>query len=123
MITKDEAINAAETLKEWCGGKPCNNCPFGIKEDEGEYGCYFALGGFPARWKIPKPCRWTDTDVELAKALKKAGADKVLLLHICEYVIWESSNQRGCVPKGSFEALSPGESVTLDTIIQEAKED
>ena len=45
MITKDEAIKAAETLKEWCGGKPCNNCPFGIKEDEGEYGCYFALGG------------------------------------------------------------------------------
>lgn len=123
MITKDEAIKAAETLKEWCGGKLCNNCPFGIKEDEGEYRCYFALGGFPARWKIPKACRWTKTDLELAKVLKKAGSIKVFRARTEDRVLWESNNQLGFLPGGSFNALSPGESVDLDTIIQEAKED
>lgn len=121
MVTKDEAIKAAEMLKEWCEGHLCKACPFGERMDVGEYKCYFASGCVPFGWNIPKPCRWTDTDVELAKALKKAGADKVLRIRISEYVVWESSDQRGCVPKGSFEALSSGESVDLDTIIQEAK--
>ena len=121
MVTKDEAIKAAGTLKEWCDGLACRCCPF--TDSKNSMGCIFRNDSIPTDWKLPKTCRWTDTDVELAKALKKAGADKVLLLHICECVIWESSNQRGCVPKGSFEALRPGESVTLDTIIQEAKED
>lgn len=93
MITKDEAIKAAETLKEWCGGKPCNNCPFGIKEDEGEYRCYFALGGFPARWKIPKACRWTKTDLELAKALKAVGAQVIVLTNTG--VEWRSKSPAG----------------------------
>lgn len=122
MITKDEAIKAAETMKEWCEGKLCNNCPFGIKEDEGEYRCYFALGGFPARWKIPKACRWTKTDLELAKALKKAGADKVFRTRTGEFVLWQSVEQRGYLPVGAFDALSKDEVVALDTIIQEAKE-
>lgn len=116
MVTRDEAIKAAETLKEWCEGRSCNKCVFET------YECALMMGRNPSNWDIPKPCRWTDTDVELAKALKKAGADKVLRIRISEYVVWESSDQRGCVPKGSFEALSSGESVDLDTIIQEAKE-
>ena len=116
MVTKDEAIKAAETLKEYCAeqGDDHKGCAFWRNEWCNLWMCT------PCDWCIPKASRWTDTDVELAKALKKAGADKVL--HICECVVWESSNQRGCVPKGSFEALSPGESVDLGTIIQEAKE-
>lgn len=116
MVTRDEAIKAAETLKKWCEGRSCNKCVFET------YECAFRMGRTPSNWDIPKPCRWTDTDVELAKALKKAGADKVLRIRISGYVVWESSDQRGCVPKGSFEALSSDESVDFDTIIQEAKE-
>lgn len=123
MVTKDEAINAAETLKEWCIKNNCERCPFCKAGNAKNPGCIFALGNIPGVLKLPKLCRWTDTDVELAKALKKAGADKVLRTCISEYVVWESSDQRGCVPKGSFDALSPGESVAIDTIIQEAKED
>lgn len=123
MITKDEAIKAAETLKEWCGGKLCNNCPFGIKEDEGEYRCYFALGGFPARWKIPKACRWTKTDLELAKALKKVGCTEVCRPKYNPIALWRARDCQGDLPILAFQYLDPGESVAIDTIIQEAKED
>lgn len=127
MITKDEAIKAAETLKEWCGGKLCNNCPFGIKEDEGEYRCYFALGGFPARWKIPKACRWTKTDLELAKALKAVGAQVIVLTNTG--VEWRSKSPAGTIRYGgkvppfvfTCVTFADGE-IPLDTIIQEEKE-
>lgn len=123
MITENEAIKAAEMLKEWCGGKLCNNCPFGIKEDEGEYRCYFALGGFPAMWKIPKACRWTDTDVELAKALKKVECIEVHRPKYNPIALWRTGDYQGELPISAFQYLDPGESVALDTIIQEAKED
>ena len=116
MVTKDEAIKAAEMLKEWCAGqKKCTTCAFCDK-----VAC--SIMGFPEHWDIEKPCRWTDIDVELAKVLKKAGSIKVLKARTEDRVLWESNNQRGFFPGGSFNALSPGESVDLDTIIQEAKE-
>lgn len=122
MITKDEAIKAAETLKEWCEGHLCKACPFGKRMDVGEYRCYFASGFIPLGWAIQKPCRWTKTDLEMAKALKKAGADKVFRTRTGEFVLWQSVEQRGYLPVGAFDALSKDEVVALDTIIQEAKE-
>lgn len=121
MVTKNEAIKAAEMLKEWCDGLPCKCCPF--TRNGSSMGCIFRASEVPINWKIPKPCRWTDIDVELAKVLKKAGSIKVFRARTEDRVLWESNNQLGFLPGGSFNALSAGESVDLDTIIQEAKED
>lgn len=123
MVTKNEAIKAAETLKEWCEGHLCKACPFGKRMDVGEYKCYFASECVPLRWNIPKPCRWTDTDVELAKALKKVGCIEVHRPKYNPIVLWRTGDYQGDLPILAFQYLDPGESVALDTIIQEAKED
>lgn len=127
MITKDEAITAAGTLKEWCEGRLCKACPFGQRMNIGEYKCYFASGFVPLRWDIQKPCRWTDTDVELAKALKAAGAQVIVLTNTGAE--WLSKSPAGTiryggkVPPFAFTCVTfaDGE-IPLDTIIQEAKE-
>lgn len=127
MVTKDEAIKAAEMLKEWREGHLCKACPFGKRMDVGEYRCYFASGCVPFGWNIPKPCRWTDTDVELAKALKAAGAQVIVLTNTG--VEWRSKSPAGTiryggkVPPFAFTCVTfaDGE-IPLDTIIQEAKE-
>lgn len=118
MVTKDEAIKAAETLQKYCA-----------EQGEDHEGCAFWRNGWcnlwmctPRDWRIPRTSRWTDTDVKLAKALKKAGADKVFRTRTGEFVLWQSVEQRGYLPVGAFDALSKDEVVALDTIIQEAKE-
>ena len=121
MVTKDEAIKAAEMLKEWCDGLPCKCCPF--TRNGSSMGCIFRASEVPINWKIPKPCRWTDTDVELAKALKKAGCIEVHRPKYNPIVLWRTGDYQGDLPIMAFQYLDPGESVTLDTIIQEAKED
>ncbi len=121
MVTRDEAIKAAETLKEWCEGRSCNKCVFET------YDCAFRMGRTPSNWDIPKPCRWTDTDVELAKALKAAGAQVIVLTNTG--VEWRSKSPAGTiryggkVPPFAFTCVTfaDGE-IPLDTIIQEAKE-
>ena len=80
-------------------------------------------GGFPARWKIPKACRWTKTDLELAKALKKVGCIEVYRSKYNSIALWRTGDYQGYLPIMAFQCLDPGESVAIDTIIQEAKED
>lgn len=121
MVTKDEAIKAAEMLKEWCEGQEkCTTCAFCDKD-----AC--RIRGFPERWDIKRSCRWTDTDVELAKALKAAGAQVIVLTNTG--VEWRSKSPAGTiryggeVPPFAFTCVTfaDGE-IPLDTIIQEAKE-
>lgn len=121
MITKDEAIKAAEMLQEWCEGQEkCTTCAFCDKD-----AC--RIRGFPERWDIKRLCRWTDTDVELAKALKAAGAQVIVLTNTG--VEWRSKSPAGTiryggkVPPFAFTCVTfaDGE-IPLDTIIQEAKE-
>ena len=123
MVTKDEAIKAAETLKEWCIKNNCESCPFFIAGNVKNPECIFALGGVPGVLKIPKLCRWTDTDVELAKALKKVGCIEVHRPKYNPIALWRTGDYQGELPISAFQYLDPGESVALDTIIQEAKED
>lgn len=125
MVTKDEAIKAAETLKEWCNSLPCKLCPF--TKNGNSMGCIFRTPDIPIDWKFQKPCRWTDTDVELAKALKAAGAQVIVLTNTG--VEWRSKSPAGTircggkVPPFAFTCVTfaDGE-IPLDTIIQEAKE-
>ena len=121
MATKDEAIKAVETLKEWCDGLACRYCPF--TNSKNSIGCIFRNDSIPTDWKLPKTCRWTDTDVELAKALKKVGCIEVHRPKYNPIVLWRTGDYQGDLPIMAFQYLDPGESVAIDTIIQEAKED
>lgn len=116
MITKDEAIKAAEMLQEWCEGQEkCTTCAFCDKD-----AC--RIRGFPERWDIKRLCRWTDTDVELAKALKKVGCIEVHRPKYNPIALWRTGDYQGDLPILAFQYLDPGESIAIDTIIQEAKE-
>ena len=112
MVTKDEVIKAAKTLKEWCGQISCDQCPY----ESGS--CCSLRGRDPALWDIPKPCRWSDADVQMAKAMKMYGYASVERLATGELV---SRSSDRCPPKSELAGLNPGESVSFDDIIQEAE--
>lgn len=116
MVTKDEAIKAAETLKEWCKRRYCGNCEF-YSEDGN---CIFRE--HPASlWHIPKPRRWSDADVQMAKAMKMYGYESVERLATGELVSRSSDIRNDFPPKSEFADLEHGESVSFDDIIREAE--
>lgn len=113
MITDNDAIKAAETLKEWCKGRMCRDCKFLIRNFND---CTFRQNGTPEDWHIPKPRRWTNDDIQLAKALKNFGVNEITsgTLHR-----WNTVNSCGFVPPGAFADLKPGETVPIEAIISE----
>lgn len=119
MITENEAFKAAEMLKEWCGGLQCKCCPF--TRNGSSMGCIFRAS-VPTNWKIPKPCRWTDDDIQLAKILKKLGVYKISYSNIGG-PWWNTDDTGGTVPIGAFADLKPGETVPIDAIINEEPEE
>lgn len=117
MVTKDEAIKAAKTLKEWCNNqRRCCECSFGGEE---YCGLEFTM---PSEWIIPKPSRWSDADVQMAKAMKMYGYKSAERWKDGKLMV-RSSDISGCFfpPKFIFVGLNIGESVSLDDIIQEAE--
>lgn len=116
MVTKDEVIKAAETLKEWCEQTPCDQCP----HDNGS--CCSLRGRDPALWDLPKPSRWSDADVQMAKAMKMYGYKSAERWKDGKLMV-RSSDISGCFfpLKFIFVGLNIGESVSFDDIIQEAE--
>ena len=116
MVTKDEAIKAAETLKEWCEQTPCDQCPY-------KSGSWCALRvRYPNEWKIPKPRRWSDADVQMAKAMKMYGYKSAERREEGALVVRSSKISWCFFPhKFIFVGLKSGESVSLDGIIREAE--
>ena len=116
MVTKDEAIKAAETLKEWCEQTPCSQCPY----ESGS--CCSLRVRYPSLWDLPKPRRWSDADVQMAKALKMYGYKSAERWENGNLVVKSSDISFCFFPKKSiFVDLNPGESVSFDDIIQEAE--
>lgn len=113
-MTENEAIKAAETLKNWCSGKSCDRCVFYRNK------CTVARD-IPSLWNTQKRCRWTETDLELAKALKKVGCTEVYRPKYNPIASWRNGDYQGELPILAFQYLDPGESVILDAIIQEAE--
>lgn len=117
MITENEAIKAAEMLKEWCDGLACTRCPFtrnGIAT-----GCIFRHHDLPNQWKIPNPRRWTDDDIQLAKILKKLGVFQISYSSTGRPWWHTDCGNNDTLPCGAFADLKPGETVPIDTIIKE----
>ena len=115
MIAEDEAIKAAETLKEWCKGRMCRDCKFFIRNLND---CTFHQNGNPEDWHIPKPRRWTNGDIQLAKILKRLGVRRISYSSAGR-PWWHTDCDNNTLPCGAFADLKPGETVPIDTIIKE----
>lgn len=119
MSKNEELIRAAEMLKEHCASvvgfcdkKRCclhNGISCSLRDDS------------PDRWGIPKLRRWTPEDVALAKALKAAGVVSIYRPTSTPYPRWQSEDDSGWLPKGSFASLKDGDTITLDRIIEEGE--
>lgn len=121
-------IEAAMLIQEHCdktGEKePCIFSEYGMCE--GPYKCKIGFGEyFPSSWNIPKPSRWTDADVALAKALMAFCATKITRLLYENSVVYDSKSGvflcNNCVPYDAFEALNPDETVYLKDIVAEGE--
>lgn len=117
MINEQDAIKAAETLKEWCKGRMCRDCKFRIRNFND---CTFRKNGTPKDWHIPNPHRWTDDDVQLAKVLKNLGVYSITYSSN-KKPWWQTSWAGGNVPEGAFADLKPGETVPIDEIIGDSE--
>lgn len=119
MATKEEAIKALETLKEWCKGNHCSDCVF----NDATRSCIFCEGHTPGLWKVPNPRRWSDAEIAMAKALKMYGYTTV---ECCRDGQFLSKNGKGLwlylPPNFEFGVTRPGDSVSLDNIIREAEQ-
>lgn len=119
MMTEKEALQAAEFLRKWCMGRPCEGCVFQ------RYNC--GIGSrIPANWTIPKRRRWSDADIELAESLMAFGYEKVVKEPDTRtYTTWAKST------RGHYEiALNPcmfgdinkNETVLLRDVIKEKEQ-
>lgn len=73
-------------------------------------------------WDIPKQCRWTDADVNMAKALQTVGFVSVMKApYSCSILAKRDRGARWEVPSGLFESIKSGESVQLSDIVAEGE--
>ena len=111
-ITNKQALEAAETLKNYCGLQDCQKCPF-VRNKH----CEFKTGG-PYNWIIPTVPRWTKTDKALAEALKLAGVKTIFRK---EGKLWLANGFYSMVDSSGiidvFHDLLPGESISLEEIV------
>ena len=120
MSEMQEVSKAVEVLKQYCVSRTCGDCVFG--SIFGPLCTLSTLNGIsPANWDIPKPCRWTQADLQLAKALKAARVIKIHREYKTDGCIWITHNGTGALPKSAFTGLDRGETVNIDTIIKGAK--
>lgn len=83
------------------------------------------LYGVPNSWKIPRPLRFTDADVELASALQKFGACIIRRNHInqycCALIVKGEDEVELELPEEAFKSVRENESVDINYIIKERK--
>ena len=70
------------------------------------------------KWLYKEACRWTDDDIELARALKKFGVERVKRLANGEKA-WFDGKDSAYLPHKAFADLQLGETIYMDDIIAE----
>ena len=119
MDDNKKLFEAALLLKESCEKK--RGFPFQ------ECDCLFYKNGcllieHPKYWKITEPCKWTENDYNLAKALKGFGAVTIFrtlgdnIVWLDETGIYKSENT---LPQKSFSSIKLDEVYSLEQIIKE----
>lgn len=124
MTNRNELIKAAELIKEHCSNfgavKDCSKCIF---EKSGT--CLFFLN-YPEYWQLPKPRRFTDEDIALAKALKALGGttlDRDSVGVFCRGLSISVGEGTFYTPDGAFSAMRDSKMIIdLDRIIAEGEE-
>ncbi len=136
MTKSEELIQAAQMLKESCKeaivklgpdrrAHCClpngQICPFDKPQD-----CKIANNYEPGNWDLPKPRRFTDTDILWAKAAKASGGEDILRYDAYSIYTRGRAAMPGQwrdvarLPADSFKGIKPGESVPIDEILKEA---
>lgn len=115
-MTEKEALQAAESLRKWCRGKPCEQCVF--------QGDNCGIGSrIPAKWTIPKRRRWSDADVALASALIKNGYEMISSVNDWAFSIIGKNVDAICLSNGViFKPFKVGEIVMLEDIVKEGEQ-
>lgn len=117
MATAKELYDAAMTIKEHCKsvpiGAPCHDCFFSKV-------CADWFSRSPDDWDIPKPRRFTDEEVALAKAFKSIGAVEIRGCIEGTLVISENDTCLASLPLNVFKGIS---TITLpiDEIIKDGE--
>lgn len=114
---KEELIEAAKILKEYCNEK-CTDCIFGLI-----HGCSINDKVSPKYWDIPKISRWTPEDVALAKALKDFGFSLIIRNDVGSIYYSDEDGGYYRLPRYAFKNIGYSENVLIDTIIKEGEED
>ena len=116
--SENEAIKAAETLREWCKQTPCGQCPY----ESGRF-CSLRMR-YPSLWNLPQPRRWSDADVVLAKALIENGYD--MISSVSDRVFSITGNRVNSIYLDNgvvFKPFKVGEVVMLKDIVEEGEQE
>lgn len=128
MADNEKLLEAAWIIQEHCDkiedGMPCCFAIKGICNGRGSNCCIGNRDLLPAGWIMPKPKRWTDSDIALAKALIAFGVTKVHKETNGSGVTFDCDAIYSCchvLPLGAFSDMKPGETVKLSDIIVEGE--
>ena len=123
MPTQEELVQAAEMLRDNCrnNGASCQGCLFDVPD----ISCPLSEWKSPDRWELPKPRRWTDADIALAKALKDIGGRELyrdLRKNLRFKYADEKFHSDVSFNIPAFRSLKPDETISLDEILAEEME-
>lgn len=119
-MDEKKLIEAAKLLQDFCLYEMHGKC-FTEK-------CLFAnserclLRNNPPNWSIPKPRRWTDADIALAKALFNFGAEHIYKKEYGMVAVFNEHGDRiGGLHCGAFAELENADCIYLREIIAEGE--
>lgn len=119
-------LEAARLIQEHCANSSVGSpCPFARKGlCDGFARCRIVADYIPSQWKLPKTRRWTDADVQIAKALAAFGVTRVRRINSTRRSAAEADDGTvyGIVPEAAFADLKPHEIVRLEDVIKEAEQ-
>lgn len=125
MVDNEKLLEAARMIKEHCHntkeGDKCSLSHSGVCSGADSCGVVGTGFGCPdSDWNLPKPIRWTDCDVNMAKALHSVGFVSVFkAAYSCAVLAKCNNGGDWQVPAGLFANLNKGETVQLSDIIAE----
>ena len=127
MENNEKLLEAARMIQKHCKHTEVDGiCPFspnGICSGQAHCGISGGRGAVPGEdWKIPQLRRWTDADVNMAKALVSLGYVKVSKYSGKGHPIARDSlHATWYLDSGLFRAINDNETVQLSDIIAEGE--
>lgn len=124
MADNEKLLEAARMIREHCKhtemGAPCPFAFGGVCDCAESCGISNGECVPDEDWHIPKPCRWTENDALMAKALISVGYTSVCLLeHYSSVLASDGSGLDWRIPSGLFSGVKTGETINLSDIIAE----